>query len=368
MMPEPTTAARRQRGAEAFRDQRRARAQRQRSRPRRQAAGFRARTKALMNLPSTCGAMASASSLRRPGTRGRPRCCRRASARCRCPRSPPRRASSRYSSSSSAPATQPTQSSMLRRICRRHLAAHDDVGDGEAAARLEHAEGLAQHAVLVGREVDDAVGDDDVHRVVGQRDVLDLALEELDVRRRRPSAGSRGRAPASRRSCRGRRPCPSDRRAGRRAGRRCRRRSRGRAPISPGASSASAVGLPQPSEASTASSGRAVVCSVRVQVSGHGIAAAARRDRAAAPAFAARHPERGLRVLVPDDLRDVRLAHGSLLLLGSDSWRRHQERLICGRKKNQSQHREAIRRPRLLGAPMAPTTSRSSSIASDLSV
>ena len=27
----------------------------------------------------------------------------------------------------------------------RHLAAHDDVGDGEAAARLQHAERLAQH-------------------------------------------------------------------------------------------------------------------------------------------------------------------------------------------------------------------------------
>ena len=38
-------------------------------------------------------------------------------------------------------------------------------------------------AVLVGGKIDHAVGDDHVDRVVGQRDVLDLALEELDVLR-----------------------------------------------------------------------------------------------------------------------------------------------------------------------------------------
>ena len=63
----------------------------------------------------------------------------------------------------------------------RHLAANHDVGDREAAAGLEHAEGFAQHAILVGREIDHAVGDDHVDGVVGQRDVLDLALQELDV-------------------------------------------------------------------------------------------------------------------------------------------------------------------------------------------
>ena len=52
------------------------------------------------------------------------------------------------------------------------LAADDDVGDGEAAAGLEDAEGFGEDAVLVGGEVDDAVGDDDVDGVVGQRDVL----------------------------------------------------------------------------------------------------------------------------------------------------------------------------------------------------
>ena len=38
-----------------------------------------------------------------------------------------------------------------------------------------------QHPVLVARQVDHAVGDDDVDRIVGQRNVLDLAFEELDV-------------------------------------------------------------------------------------------------------------------------------------------------------------------------------------------
>jgi hypothetical protein len=55
------------------------------------------------------------------------------------------------------------------------------IGDGETAAGLEHAEGFAQDAILVGGEIDDAVGDDDIDRVVGQGDVLDFALEELDV-------------------------------------------------------------------------------------------------------------------------------------------------------------------------------------------
>ena len=54
---------------------------------------------------------------------------------------------------------------------RRGVAAHDDVGHRESAAGFEHAERLAQHAPLVGREIDDAVRDDDVDRVVGKRDV-----------------------------------------------------------------------------------------------------------------------------------------------------------------------------------------------------
>ena len=93
----------------------------------------------------------------------------------------------------------------------------------------------AQHPVLVGRQVDDAVGDDDVDRIVRQRDLLDLALQELDVGRRRPCAGCRAPAPASRRSCRGRRPCRSGRPGAPTAARRCRRRSRDRARSRPAA-------------------------------------------------------------------------------------------------------------------------------------
>ena len=215
-----------------------------------QAVGFTARTKALMNLPSTSPAIAATSSPSAARNVARVLdAVDRASARCRCRRSPAPRAWPRYSSSPSAPATQPTHSSMLLPDRRRHLAAHDHVGDGEAAARLQHAERLAQHAVLVGREVDDAVRDDDVDRVVGQRDVLDLALQELDVGEPALALVLARPAPASRRSCRGRRPC--------RSGRRARADSSTSMPppeprsstVSPGFSSASAVGLPQPSEA-----------------------------------------------------------------------------------------------------------------------
>ena len=38
-----------------------------------------------------------------------------------------------------------------------------------------------QHPVLVAGQVDDAVRDDDIDGVVGQRDGLDLALQELDI-------------------------------------------------------------------------------------------------------------------------------------------------------------------------------------------
>ena len=63
----------------------------------------------------------------------------------------------------------------------RQLALDHDVGDGEASAGLEHAEGLAQHARFVATQVDDAVGDDDVDAVVRQRDLLDVTLEEARV-------------------------------------------------------------------------------------------------------------------------------------------------------------------------------------------
>ena len=62
-----------------------------------------------------------------------------------------------------------------------HARVGDDVGDGEAPARLEHACGLAQDLGLVGGEVDDAVRQDDVDGVRGERDGFDVALEPVDV-------------------------------------------------------------------------------------------------------------------------------------------------------------------------------------------
>src|SRR5207244_2678756 len=57
----------------------------------------------------------------------------------------------------------------------------DHVGDREPAAWLEHPERLADHGALVLREIDDTVGDDHVDRGIGQRHLLDGALEEDGV-------------------------------------------------------------------------------------------------------------------------------------------------------------------------------------------
>ncbi len=139
--------------------------------------------------------------------------------------------------------------------------------------------------------------------VGGQRHVLDVALEELDVRRRRPCRGSRRRARASPRSCPGRTPCPSARRARRRAARRSRRPTRGRARPRRGFSSATAIGLPQPRLASTASSGSAsrsdFSYSTEPKLAGDAPHAVA------APAAVARDAERGLGVMVANRLAHV---------------------------------------------------------------
>jgi hypothetical protein len=66
-------------------------------------------------------------------------------------------------------------------ILRRQLVLGDDVGDADAAAGLEDPEGLGEHRRLVGRQVDDAVGDHHIDRLGGQGDGLDVALEEVDV-------------------------------------------------------------------------------------------------------------------------------------------------------------------------------------------
>ena len=63
----------------------------------------------------------------------------------------------------------------------RKGSAQDDVGNGQTPTRLEHSECLAEHCGFVGGQVHDAVGDDHIHRLVGQWDGLDGALEELGV-------------------------------------------------------------------------------------------------------------------------------------------------------------------------------------------
>src|SRR5690606_14921175 len=57
----------------------------------------------------------------------------------------------------------------------------DDVGHLQASAGAQHAEGFGEDLVLVGAEVDDAVGDDDVDGRVRDGEMLDLAEAELDV-------------------------------------------------------------------------------------------------------------------------------------------------------------------------------------------
>ena len=76
---------------------------------------------------------------------------------------------------------QPTQRSIC---CRTSSGTSPLTTTSETAKRppgLSTRNASLQHPVLVRREIDDAVRDDDVDRVIGKRDVLDFALEELDV-------------------------------------------------------------------------------------------------------------------------------------------------------------------------------------------
>ena len=76
---------------------------------------------------------------------------------------------------------QPTHSSMFSRTSAGTSPRVTTSETANAAAGLQHAERLAQHAVFVARKIDDAIGDDHVDRIVGQRDVFDFAFEKLDV-------------------------------------------------------------------------------------------------------------------------------------------------------------------------------------------
>ena len=133
---------------------------------------------------------------------------------------------------------------------------------GEAAAGAQDACGFGDRLGLVAGEVDDAVGDDDVDACVGEGHVLEVALDELDVARRRPRAAlARARSsissvmsmpialpvgPTRRALMRTSAPAPEPRSS----------------TVSPSRRSATAVGTPQPSEALDRGLGRLVASSV----------------------------------------------------------------------------------------------------------
>ena len=68
-------------------------------------------------------------------------------------------------------------------IVRHRLVCHD-VRDGESPAGPDDPEHLPEHLALVRRQVDDAVGNDEIGAAVLDRKILRVAFAELDVRRR----------------------------------------------------------------------------------------------------------------------------------------------------------------------------------------
>src|SRR6476620_2672837 len=61
------------------------------------------------------------------------------------------------------------------------LTTYDDVRDRETTAGRQHTQRFSKNGVFVAREIDHAVRDDDVDRVLRQRNGLDRSLEKLDV-------------------------------------------------------------------------------------------------------------------------------------------------------------------------------------------
>src|SRR5205807_3811606 len=64
---------------------------------------------------------------------------------------------------------------------RRNVSAKDNIGNRESSARLQNAKRFANHAVLISRKIDDAVGDDDVDGIIGERNIFDGSFEEFYV-------------------------------------------------------------------------------------------------------------------------------------------------------------------------------------------
>src|SRR6266496_2224956 len=62
----------------------------------------------------------------------------------------------------------------------RNIAANDHIRNCEPAARLQYPISLLQDGAFVAREVDHAIGDNNIDRCIGKRNLLDLSFEELD--------------------------------------------------------------------------------------------------------------------------------------------------------------------------------------------
>ena len=76
---------------------------------------------------------------------------------------------------------QPTQSNMLLRTSSGTLPRTTTSETANRPPGFSTRKASRENAIFVGREIDDAVRDDDIDRVVGQRDVLDFAFQELDI-------------------------------------------------------------------------------------------------------------------------------------------------------------------------------------------
>src|SRR5919204_6354213 len=88
---------------------------------------------------------------------------------------------SRYSCSSSAPGTQPIHSSTLRRISEGTSPRTTTSETANRPPGLSTRNASASTRSLSPERLMTAVGDDDVHAVVRQRNMLDLALQEFDI-------------------------------------------------------------------------------------------------------------------------------------------------------------------------------------------
>ena len=229
MIPEPTDRRAEQRGADRLRRQAPAEAGLPGAA---HTSGLRARTNALMNLPSTLRARwpprrsrtveKLAGVLRPVDARGLHVDGLEASLaelgpvlrfpRARRPRSRSTARRSRRITAGTSPRTTTSETA-------------------KPAAGLEHAKRFGQHAILVGREIDDAVGDDHVHRVLSGSGMASISpFRNSTLLTPAFALVLAGQRRASRRSCRGRTPCRWDRPAAPTAARRCRRPIRDRAP------------------------------------------------------------------------------------------------------------------------------------------